>query len=94
MLSTKIVLSAKTKNNLMYTTSTEFVIFSFLTCNSMNNLLLFHLYFGLVDARMSASDIDLPVPNFAAENSKSTFVFLIELRSLQVSVSSKQARRA
>ena len=27
------------------------------TCNSMNNLLS---YFGLVDARMSASEIDLP----------------------------------
>ena len=55
MLSTKIGLSAKTKNNWMYTTCTELV-----DHNSMNNLLS---YFGLVDSRMSASDIDLPVNN-------------------------------
>ena len=58
ILCTQIVLSAKTrtKNNLMYTTCTELVIFSYWTRNSMNNLLS---YLGLVDARMSASDMDL-----------------------------------
>ena len=42
----------------MYTTCSELVIFMYLTRNSMNNLLS---YCGLVDARISASDKDLPV---------------------------------
>ena len=42
----------------MYTTSSELAIFMYWTCNSMNNLLS---YCGLVDARISASEKDLPV---------------------------------
>ena len=42
----------------MYTTSSELAIFMYWTCNSMNNLLL---YCGLVDARITASEKDLPV---------------------------------
>ena len=42
----------------MYTTCTELVIFMYWTRNSMNNLLS---YCGLVDARISASEKDLPV---------------------------------
>ena len=42
----------------MYTTCSELGIFMYWTRNSMNNLLS---YYGLVDARKSASDKDLPV---------------------------------
>ena len=42
----------------MYTTCSELGIFMNWTCNSMNNRLL---YCGLVDARISASEKDLPV---------------------------------
>ena len=42
----------------MYTTCSELVIFMYWTGNSMNNLLS---YCGLVDARKSASEKDLPV---------------------------------
>ena len=42
----------------MYTTCSELGIFMFWTCNSMNNLLS---YCGLDDARISASEKDLPV---------------------------------
>ena len=42
----------------MYTTSSELAIFMYWTCNSMNNLLS---YCGLVDARITASEKDLPV---------------------------------
>ena len=42
----------------MYTTCSELVIFIYWTRNSMNNLLS---YCGLVDARIRASDKDLPV---------------------------------
>ena len=42
----------------MYTTCSERVIFKYWTRNSMNNLLS---YCGLVDARISSSDKDLPV---------------------------------
>ena len=42
----------------MYTSCTEFVVFMNWTGKSMNNLLS---YYGLVDARISASDKDLPV---------------------------------
>ena len=42
----------------MYTTCSELVIFMYWTRNSMNNLLS---YCGLVDARIRASDKDLPV---------------------------------
>ena len=43
----------------MYTTCSELGIFMHWTCNSKDNLLS---YYGLVDARMSASEKDLPVP--------------------------------
>ena len=43
----------------MFSLCSELGIFIYWTCNSMNNLLS---YCGLVDARMSASEKDLPVP--------------------------------
>ena len=43
----------------MCTTCSELGIFIYCTCNSMNNLLPYH---ELVDARISASEKDLPVP--------------------------------
>ena len=45
----------------MYTTCSELVVFMSWTGKSMNNLLL---YCGLVDARISASEKDLPALNF------------------------------
>ena len=42
----------------MYTTCSQLVIFMYRTRNSVNNLLS---YCGLVDARISASEKDLPV---------------------------------
>ena len=42
----------------LYTTCSELVFFSYCTRNSMNNLLS---YCGLTDARISASEKDLPV---------------------------------
>ena len=48
----------KNKKQFVYTTCTELAVFLYWTCNSMNNLLS---YCGLVDARISASDIDLSV---------------------------------
>ena len=46
------------KKQLMYTTCSELWIFMYWTGNSMNKLLS---YFGLVDARISASEKDLSV---------------------------------
>ena len=46
------------KKQFMYTTCSELVVFMYRTGKSMNNLLS---YCGLVDARISASDKDLPV---------------------------------
>ena len=54
MLCTQIVLNVKTKNNLC----TQYVLNLYCSCNSMNNLLSYN---GLIDARMRASDKDLPV---------------------------------
>ena len=45
----------------MYTTCSELVVFMYWTGKSMNNLLS---YCGLVDARISASEKDLPVSTF------------------------------
>ena len=45
----------------MYTTCSELVIFMYWTRNSMNNLLS---HCELIDARISASEKDLPVCNF------------------------------
>ena len=42
----------------MYPTCSEFAIFMYWTCNPMNDILS---YCGLVDARIRASDKDLPV---------------------------------
>ena len=46
-------------NCFLYTTCSELVFLSYWTRNSMNNL---WSYFGLTDARMSASEKDWPVP--------------------------------
>ena len=46
------------KKQFVYTTCSELAIFMYWTGNSMNNLLL---YCGLFDAKIRASDIDLPV---------------------------------
>ena len=43
---------------MMFSPCSELGIFLYWTDNSMNNLLS---YFGLVDAKIRASDIDLPV---------------------------------
>ena len=48
----------KNKKQFVYTTCTELAIFIYGTRNSINNLLS---YCGLVDARISASEKDLPV---------------------------------
>ena len=48
----------KNKKHFLYTTCSELVFLSYWTCNSMNNLLS---YCGLTDARISASEKDLPV---------------------------------
>ena len=45
----------------MYTTCSELGIFMYWNGDSMNNPLS---YFGLVDARISASEEDLPVPSY------------------------------
>ena len=60
MLCTQIVLNVKmkTKNQFMYTTCSELVVFMYRTGKSMNNLLS---YCGLVDAKIRASEKDLPV---------------------------------
>ena len=47
----------KNKKQFVYTTCSELGIFMYWTRNSMNNLLS---YYGLVDARISPSDKDLP----------------------------------
>ena len=46
------------KNQFLYTSCFDFGIYIYWTCNSMNN---FVSYYGLVDARISASDKVLPV---------------------------------
>ena len=46
------------KKQFLYTTCSELGIFKYWTGNSMNNL---SSYCGLVDARISASDKDLPL---------------------------------
>ena len=48
------------KKQFVYTTCSELVVFMYWTGKSMNNLLS---YCGLVDARISASEKDLPVKN-------------------------------
>ena len=60
MLCTTIVLNVKTKTKkqFMYITCSELVVFMYWIGKSMNNLLS---YCGLVDARIRASNKDLPV---------------------------------
>ena len=48
----------KNKKQFVYTTCSELGIFMYSTGNSINNLLS---YYGLADARISASEKDLPV---------------------------------
>ena len=61
MLCTNIELNVKTKKQFLYTTCSELVFSS----NSMNNL---SSYCGLTDARMRASEKDLPVPMLFLED--------------------------
>ena len=56
MLCTNIVLNAKTKKLFLYTTCCELVFF--LEFNEQSLV----IYCGLIDARMRASEKDLPVP--------------------------------
>ena len=49
------------KNQFVYTTCSELAIFMYWTCNSINNLSSYCA--GLVDAKIKASDKDLPVPS-------------------------------
>ena len=58
----------KTKNKqFMYTTCSKLVVFMYWTGKSINNLLSYCC--GLVDARISASEKDLPVPQLTQNNS-------------------------
>ena len=56
----------KNKKQIVYTTCSELAIFMYWTFNSMNNLLS---YCGLVDARISASEKDLPVHSAVEKSS-------------------------
>ena len=61
MLCTKIVLNGRNNFCTQHVLPRfELGIFMYLTCNSMNNL---SSYCGLVDAKIRASDKDLPVQN-------------------------------
>ena len=57
MLCTKIVLETISVHN-MFSPCSELGIFMYWTCNSMNNM---SSYCGLVDAKIRASDKDLPI---------------------------------
>ena len=46
------------KKQFVFTTCSELVVFMYRTCNSMNDL---SSYCGLVDAKLRASEKDLPV---------------------------------
>jgi hypothetical protein len=56
MLCTEIVMNVK--KQFLYTTCSELGIFIYWSCNSRNNL---SSYCGLVNAKIRASDKDLPV---------------------------------
>ena len=57
----------KTKNQFVYTTCSELVVFMYWTGKLMNNRLT---YCGLVDTKISASEKDLPVKfAFKVDNS-------------------------
>jgi hypothetical protein len=59
----------------MYTTYSELGIFMYWTLNSMNNLLS---YYGLVDARINASEKKIPVP-FRKHPLKTSDLYLLLL---------------
>ena len=65
----------------MFLTCSELGIFMYWTCNSMSNLLS---YYGLVDARWSASEKDLPLLTWKhltlKRVSKQSFIFLFLFR--------------
>ena len=61
------------KKYFVYTTCSGLAIFMYWTCNSMNNLLW---YRGLVDAKIKASDKDLPAANTQWSRSLKTQRFL------------------
>ena len=67
MLRTEIVLNVK--NNFC---RFELGIFMYWSCNSMNNL---SSYCGLVDAKIRASDKDLPVHNVISRKNYASFFF-------------------
>ena len=71
MLCTKIVLNAKTKTKINF--CSELVFFSYWSCKSMNNLLS---YCGLTDARMNASEKDLPVHPRVLEKQAHRYVLI------------------
>ena len=56
----------------MFSPWSEVAIFMYWTCNSMNNILS---YCGLVDARISASEKDLPVKKMSA--TKLEFLYIV-----------------
>ena len=57
----------KNKNTFLFTTCSDLGIFMYLIGNSMNNLLP---YYGLVDARISASEKDLAVKGTFCQSSE------------------------
>ena len=66
MLCTKIVLNVRNNFCTQHVLPRfELGIFMYWTCNSMNNL---SSYFGLVDAKIRASDKDLPVNHTIRQN--------------------------
>ena len=69
-----IVLNVKTKKNNL---CTQHVLSLYFSCNSMNNLLSCD---GLIDARIRASDKDLPVLTKMAE-----VFWVIEIKTLEKS---------
>ena len=87
MLCTKIVLNVRNNFCTQHVLPRfELGIFMYWTCNSMNNL---SSYCGLVDAKIRASDKDLPVP---CKNSsvKSTQIFFRQAAWKKLGVNQKK----
>ena len=80
MLSTKIVLNVR-NNFCTQHVLPRFVlgIFMYWTCNSMNNLLP---YCGLVDAKIRASDKDLPVSMYVPDHDSNADADRLKLRRI------------
>jgi hypothetical protein len=79
MLCTKSVLNIRNKFCTQHVLPRfELGIFMYWTCNSMNNL---SSYYGLVNAKIKASDKDLPVrkPNFEDELFMYLILYLVQL---------------